>query len=70
MGINLSDLRKAKGLTQAELSELSGIDRISISRYESQKVTPGGRALLKLAKVLECRVDELIGQDDGESERS
>lgn len=71
MSVNLTELRKAKGLTQKELSALSGIDRISLSRYESKKIIPGGTNLIKLAKALECRMDELISVDDGdENERS
>lgn len=61
---SLKRIRKERGLTQGELSELTGIDRISITRYETGKITPGGKALRKLAMALDVSVDEIIGEEE------
>lgn len=65
---SLKRIRKERGLTQGELSELTGIDRISITRYETGKITPGGKALRKLARVLGVSLDELLGREADHAE--
>lgn len=56
----LKEIRRQRGLTQVQLSELSGVSKISIVRYESGTVTPGGKNLMKLSTVLQCPAEELI----------
>lgn len=58
---NLKKLRAESGMTQVELSEKSGVGRITISRLESgelKETTLG--TLTKLAKALQVSVDDLI----------
>jgi len=62
---NLREIRKQRGLTQKELSEKSGVARISIARYESGKVIPGALNLMKLAKAMECNAEEIITKKAG-----
>lgn len=57
---NLKKIRKERGLTQNELAEISGVSRISIVRYESGIVVPGGINLVKLAEALQCPAEVLI----------
>lgn len=61
MEFNLKVIREEKGLTQTRLSEISGVDRITINRIENGKlkVTTSG-TLMKLANALETSVDSLI----------
>lgn len=61
MRFNLKEMRKAANLTQAELAQKSGVGRVTISRLETGKLkeTTFG-TLLKLAKVLQVSVDDLI----------
>ena len=55
--------RKAKKLTQAQLSKLTGINRSLLSRLESQDFTPSIEQLEALAEALEFDpVDLYIGQ--------
>lgn len=56
----LAELRKANNLTQEQLSELSGVHRVLIARYETGVISPNVRNLKKLADVLGVPVDELI----------
>ncbi len=51
-GERLTEARIARGLTQLEVSELSGISRQSLSNYEKNKQTPQGEALGSLVRSL------------------
>lgn len=57
---NLAYIRKKKGLTQLELSGLSGIASNSIARYERGEMQPSIEVAQKLANVLNVTVDELL----------
>lgn len=61
MEFNVKRLRESKGWTQAELSEASGVGRITISRLESGvlKETSAG-TLMKLAKALGCTMNDIV----------
>jgi predicted XRE-type DNA-binding protein len=47
-----------KGISQVELSEMTGITQPTLSNYLSCKTTPGFYAVDKIAKALNCSVDE------------
>lgn len=57
---NLKKIRQEQGLTQQQLAELSGVSRISIVRYESGDVVPGGTNLIKLSNALKCSAENLL----------
>lgn len=57
----LKDIRKSKGMTQAALSAFSGVNRVSIAKYETGKSTPSLKTAERLAVALGVKVDELIG---------
>lgn len=46
-------------LTQEDISELTGISKVMLSKYRQGKATPSGTNLCKLARALECTVSEL-----------
>lgn len=52
--------RREAGLSQAEVSEASGVSQKQISRYESGKAKPHPSTLRKLADALDCRVKDLF----------
>jgi transcriptional regulator with XRE-family HTH domain len=56
----LAEIRKRCGLTQERLSELSGVHRVTIARYELGLTSPTVRNLEKLSAVLCVPVSELI----------
>ena len=60
MGERIKALRKARGMTQTELSRLTGIHRVSIAKYEMGKNEPGLKSLVKLCKVLGVPVETLL----------
>lgn len=58
-GFRLRRLLYCKGITQAELSEMTGIPQCSISNYICGKVGPNFYTVDKIAKALGCSLDEL-----------
>lgn len=60
--------RRSNDLTQAELSELSDVDRISISQYEQGIKKPSFEKLIALADALDCTLDELCDRPQQEKE--
>lgn len=60
----LIQLRKALGLTQQELSEAAQLHVNQIRRYEAGSAQPTLDALIRLAKVLRVRLDDLVFGDE------
>lgn len=61
---NLRDLMNETGMTQEELSEKTGIDRSTISRYLNKKRMPTVRAIVNLTYALNCNISDLIDFGD------
>ena len=59
----LVDLRKKKGLCQAELAEAINVSRQAISRWEVGTAIPSADNLMWLSKFYEVSMDELMGVD-------
>ncbi len=58
---NLAKIRKQKGLTQEALAQKAGISFHTLVKIESGRITnPRIETVMKLAKVLEVKVDDLI----------
>ena len=57
---NLEKLRKSAGLTQQELSESAEVSRKSINAIENGIYIPSTVLALKIAKTLECTVEDLF----------
>ena len=57
---NLEELRKSAGLTQQELSESAEVSRKSINAIENGIYIPSTVLALKIAKTLECTVEDLF----------
>lgn len=60
IGKFISDVRKAKGYTQKQLSELLGISDKTISKWECGNGFPEASLLLPLCNELEITVNELL----------
>jgi putative transcriptional regulator len=57
---NLEGLRKSTGLTQQELSESAEVSRKSINAIENGVYVPSTVLALKIAKTLNCSVEDLF----------
>ena len=60
IGNQIAALRKAKGLTQAQLGERLGISFQAVSNWENGKTLPDVAVLLDLAHVLETSADNIL----------
>lgn len=59
-GIRLQHKMIVKGFTQTTLSEATGISQPSISNYIAGRKTPSLYTANKIAKVLDCSIDEFV----------
>ena len=57
IGQRIAELRKEKGISQAKLSELTGIGTGHIARIELGKYSTGIDTLAKIAEILEYKID-------------
>ena len=60
-GNNLSQVRLKRGISQIELAKLADTTQRAISSYETGDNYPPLPVITKLAKVLKCSADELLG---------
>ena len=61
--VRIKELRKQKGMTQEALAAFTGINRVSIAKYETSKTMPSLKTAEKLAAALGVTVDELLKGD-------
>ena len=57
---NLSEARKEKGLSQAELAKMVGVSRNTISSIETGQFCPTAKLALVLCIALEKKFEELF----------
>ena len=57
---NLEEHRKATNLTQQELSESAEVSRKSINAIENGVYVPSTVLALKIAKTLDCSVEQIF----------
>ncbi len=60
MNNRLQAARHARGWSQAELAERAGLSRQSVLTIEQGKMMPSTAIALRLAQLLQCRVEELF----------
>lgn len=62
IGDRIKERRKALGMSQDELSELTGANRVTISQYENGKYLPSVTALQRIAEALGTTPAALTGE--------
>ena len=60
----LRDLRKSKGLQQADLAALVGVRRETIGNLENGKYNPSLKSAMDIAKVFNKTVEEIFFFED------
>lgn len=60
----IRDVRKAAGMTQAQLAKSLGVNRATLSRYESGDIDPPSSQLQRIADVLGVDIRELTGNGE------
>ena len=61
--MEIKKIRESRGMLQYELANRMGVKQASVSAWESGKAMPSAEKLLKLADILECTVDAILGRD-------
>ena len=62
IGMRIAEIRKEKGLTQAQLFEKTGIQQAHIARIETGRYSVGLDTLALIAKALDARIDFIINE--------
>ena len=60
LGSSITQARKNKGLTQAELGEMLGVHQSHVTRWESDRVKPREKTLSQIAQALDVTSEELL----------
>ena len=63
LGTNIQYLRKINKLTQEQFAEKMGVTRQTVSRWESDEVTPELNKLVELCSTFSCKLDELVREN-------
>ena len=70
LGTLIAELRKEKGMTQAQLAEQMGVTDKAVSKWERDLSCPDISSIPKLAQVLEVSVDQLMkGENTGSGQK-
>lgn len=59
MATKIEIYRKQKGYTMKDLAEIIGVSAMAVSYWESLKLVPSSRNLLKLCRALDTTVSDL-----------
>lgn len=60
LGTKIKELRAEKGLSQAALEAISGVNCKLLSKYENERIVPSADTLRKIAEALQISSDYLI----------
>ena len=63
MGKRISELRKGKGMTQDQLSQIMGVSAQAVSKWENDLSCPDISILPQLAEALGVTTDQLLGKE-------
>ena len=63
-GIRIKEIRERVGMTQVELSEISGISQEHISRIENGKFTPGLGTAERIARAMGVALNDLLKEPE------
>ena len=61
IGKQIANVRKTRGFSQYDLSDMTGISQRMICYYETSDNAPPLEQLIKISKALKVTLDELVG---------
>ena len=64
VGSRLKELRREKKISQEELATILGIQKATVSNYETGKADPSDRIKIGIAKYFDISMDYLMGLID------
>lgn len=68
IGNKLHQLRKIAGMTQEQLAEKLNVSRQTISKWESGGTTPDLDSIVKISKIFQVSLNELLLEEDAKAE--
>jgi len=63
-GTRIYNLRKGKGLSQSELGDIVGVSNKAVSKWETGEAKPAIPQLIKLSKIFDVSMDEILETKD------
>ena len=63
LGSNIQYLRKINKLTQEQFAEKMEVTRQTVSRWESDEVTPELSKLIEICSTFSCKLDKLVREN-------
>ena len=57
----IKNLRERHGLSQINLANILNVTQGAVSQWESGQSKPRADVLIKLSRILDCSIDELLG---------
>jgi repressor LexA len=63
----IKELRKNKGILQKELADRLSVGKSTVAMWETNKREPDIDTIMKISKILDVSVDELLGKNEPES---
>ena len=70
IGRRISALRDARHMTQADLAEALGVSRSTVTMWETGAHYPPIALLGPLARVLDCRIEDILANPPADEETS
>lgn len=67
LGEKIKELRKNKGILQKELADRLSVGKSTVAMWETNKREPDIDTIMKISKILDVSVDELLGKNAPES---
>ena len=64
----ISSYREKRGISQNELAALVGVTQSAVAKWETGDSMPRADKLCQLAEILNCTVDDLLREQEGEGE--
>lgn len=62
IGDKIREIRKSKGMTQADLASILKTSPQNLAQYENGKRNPKSETIIKIADALQVPLDELLGK--------
>lgn len=63
VSLRIRELREERNITQAELARRLGVSPAAVLFWEKGRNVPGAARLLHIAKILECKTDDLYREE-------
>lgn len=60
----LADLRRQRGWSQRDLADLLGVSRQTVISIERQRFDPSLPLAFRIAKVFDCRIEEVFSDQE------